>query len=68
MKHMAGDCVGAMMGTHPIRKGAAVQLVLFIITIVLLFVSGFVPQVGRVSLVSVGLGVGFLAIAWPLFG
>jgi hypothetical protein len=44
-----------------------VQLVLFIVAIVLLFVSGFVPQVGRVSLVSVGLGVGFLAIAWPLF-
>jgi len=44
------------------------QLVLFIIAIVLLFVSAFVPQTGRVSLVALGLGVGFLALAWPLFG
>jgi hypothetical protein len=57
-----------MMGTHPIRKGAAVQLVLFVVAIFLLFISAVVPQAGRVSLVSVGLGVGFLAIAWPLFG
>lgn len=54
--------------THPATIQGMVntmELLLFVLAIVLLVVAAFIPNVGRVSLLCIGLAVFVLAVAWP---